>query len=202
MNLQLTISDEELQSDKWKIAREMCEHYGYDIREIAAGIARFRMTRMEARAKALTSYTASHQQTLASAPATLVHYNQVRQFWNAGHQRWTQPGIVYIGRAMLYQGLPTSPFANPFRIEKDTDEARGDAIELYAEWIMQPAQAHLLHQLDDLRGKTLVCWCHPRRCHGDVLLKLLADRPSYADVQESTNEGSPEWQPELKPTVF
>jgi hypothetical protein len=25
---------------------------------------------------------------------------------------------------------------------------------------------------DELRGKSLVCWCAPERCHADVLLEL------------------------------
>jgi hypothetical protein len=26
--------------------------------------------------------------------------------------------------------------------------------------------------LHELRGKDLVCWCAPKPCHGDVLLRL------------------------------
>jgi predicted NAD-dependent protein-ADP-ribosyltransferase YbiA (DUF1768 family) len=33
----------------------------------------------------------------------------------------------------------------------------------------------LLSELDSLRGKSLGCWCHPERCHGDVLVQLLND---------------------------
>lgn len=33
-------------------------------------------------------------------------------------------------------------------------------------------QHHLLRALDELRGKDLVCFCAPRPCHGDLLLRL------------------------------
>ncbi len=31
---------------------------------------------------------------------------------------------------------------------------------------------HLIAALDELRGKDLVCWCAPLRCHADFLLEL------------------------------
>lgn len=203
-----TLSDEELWSDKWEKARKMCAIYGYDIREIAAGIAKFRMDRAEARAIALRELTINQPAAVAveAAPAMLVHFNGVRHLWSAQFQQWSKPNIVYIGRAMPHMniGLPASPFGNPFRIDKDTIQNRDDAIELYAEWIQRPAQAHLLHQLDSLRGKTLVCWCTPRRCHGDVLIQLLREKASYADTQSEAEIVPPkedwpaEWQPNLK----
>ena len=30
----------------------------------------------------------------------------------------------------------------------------------------------LLRALDELRGRNLVCFCGPRACHGDLLLRL------------------------------
>lgn len=175
------LSDEELNSDKWALAREMCERYGYDLAEIADRIARFRMMRAEARAEAMREQAAKQPPSRPSAPATLTHFNLVRQFWDVKTQQWTHPNIVYIGRAMTgYLNLPASPYGNPFRLEKDTDDARMDALELYLNWIHLPAQAHLLEQLDSLRGKILVCFCHPRRCHGDVLIQLLQERTTYA----------------------
>ena len=208
-----TISAEELNSEKWDKARAMCARYGYDIHEIASGLARFRMIRAEFRAKALAEQAAKQPQPLPPAPATLVHFNTVRAFWDFKTRTWTKPGIVYIGRAWLNQGLPASPFGNPFRIEKDADELRENAIELYADWLMQPAQAHLLRQLDSLRGQTLVCWCKSagpgkasRACHGDVLLQLMQDKPSYADVpvmeKVRTDEAAPDYQPARKFEAF
>lgn len=203
-----TISSEEINSEKWDKAREMCARYGYDIHEIASGLARFRMIRAEFRAKALAEHSAK-QPVPVAAPSTVAHFNSVKQFWDSKTQRWTKPGLVYMGRAMphLNLNLPASPFANPFRIDKDTDDARTVAIELYAEWILNPKQAHLLRQIDSLRGQILVCWCFPRHCHCDVIVKLLRDKDSYADVQSSmekpaADETAPDYQPTLKLTAF
>ncbi len=69
---------------------------------------------------------------------------------------------VYIGRG--------SKWGNPFVIGKDGN--REEVIAKYLVWIMgQPdkvAQAKL-----ELAGKDLVCFCAPRPCHGDILIKLV-----------------------------
>lgn len=188
--MNLRISEEEIRSDKWAKARWLCERDGTDIYELAAETARCRMIRAEFRAKEMAEMAAKQPPAPPSPPATLVHFNSVRHLWDARTQRWTQPGIIYIGRAMPHPNfnLPASPFGNPFRIEKDSDELRADAIELYAEWITAPAQADLLAQLDSLRGQILACWCFPRRCHGEVLLQLLRERDPNATppLQEQT----------------
>lgn len=64
---------------------------------------------------------------------------------------------VYIGRP--------SKWGNPFRI--GVDGTREDVIQKYREWIRnQPLP------FDELRGKTLGCYCHPLPCHGDILMEL------------------------------
>lgn len=179
------LSAEEIMSDEWALAREMCDRYGFNVYEIANELARFRMQRADVRAKSLREEAAKLPPEVPPPPAILTHWNRVKHYWDARQQRWTKPGIVYIGRAMPHLNiqLPASPFGNPFRIEKDTDQMREDAIELYAEWITQPAQAHLLDQLESLRGQILVCWCYPRRCHGEVLIQLLRERSAHAAPQ-------------------
>jgi len=164
-----------MKTDPWAKAREMCERYGYDIREIEAGLERFRAVNAPAKARALAAMV-SISTTTTAQPAKLAHFNDVKKFWSADNQRWTKSGYVYIGRRMVNRhfNLPQSPFGNPFKIEEDTDELREDAIEMYAEWIT--GQPQLLAQLENLRGMTLVCWCHPRRCHGEVLIQLLRER--------------------------
>jgi len=74
---------------------------------------------------------------------------------------------VYIGRANPRNGLPASPWENPFKGE--------GAIERYRKYLKAPAQAWLRKRLPELKGKTLGCWCRPLACHGDVLAEL-ADR--------------------------
>jgi len=70
-------------------------------------------------------------------------------------------GAVYIGRG--------SPFGNPYVIGRDGD--RDEVCDKYVEHIsLNPGLLHLIKR--DLRGKDLVCFCKPRRCHGDYLLKI------------------------------
>jgi len=76
---------------------------------------------------------------------------------------WTNPDAqkqVYIGRP--------SKWGNPFVIGKDGN--RAGVIAKYADWIK--TQPELLRALPEIRGKTLVCFCKPLACHGDVLAKL------------------------------
>jgi len=54
------------------------------------------------------------------------------------------------------------------RIDRDGD--RVTVIAKYERWLAD--QHHLLRALDELRGHDLVCFCAPRACHGDLLLRL------------------------------
>jgi hypothetical protein len=71
--------------------------------------------------------------------------------------------------ARVYVGRP-SKWGNPFVIGRDGK--RDDVIAKYRAWIMQ--QPALLQALHELKGKDLICWCAPERCHADVLLELAA----------------------------
>lgn len=68
---------------------------------------------------------------------------------------------VYIGRGSIW--------GNPFKIGRDG--TRTEVIEKYREYLEQSPQ--LLKELESLRGKTLGCYCKPKPCHGDVLLRFL-----------------------------
>lgn len=75
---------------------------------------------------------------------------------------------VYIGRPSKW-GNPFSHLADT--IAKYKVASREEAIEKYAEWI--GTQDNLLADLrPELKGKTLGCWCSPKSCHGDILLRL------------------------------
>ncbi|MDW9481835.1 DUF4326 domain-containing protein [Sinorhizobium meliloti] len=66
-------------------------------------------------------------------------------------------GAVYIGRG--------SRWGNPFRI--GPDGTRDDVIAKYVEWYKTSGlDAHL----GEIRGRNIVCWCAPQRCHGNFLL--------------------------------
>ncbi len=70
------------------------------------------------------------------------------------------PGAIYVGRG--------SKWGNPFRIGEAGDRTR--VISKYEVWLRQ--QPDLMAQLDELRGRDLVCFCAPASCHGDLLLRL------------------------------
>ena len=70
-------------------------------------------------------------------------------------------GAVYIGRG--------SPWGNPFDIGRDGD--RDAVCDKYAEMAERdPVFKELV--MTNLKGKDLVCFCKPQRCHGDYLLQL------------------------------
>ena len=75
--------------------------------------------------------------------------------------KYRDPYDVYIGRG--------SKWGNPFRI--GIDGTREDVIKQYRDWIQ--TQPYLLNSLEELRGKTLGCFCSPQACHGDILVELL-----------------------------
>ena len=77
---------------------------------------------------------------------------------------------VYIGRG--------SKWGNPFTHISDKKtkaefivDTREQAIESYRDCVVK--QPQLLKDLHELRGKTLGCFCKPKRCHGDVLVELV-----------------------------
>ena len=71
-----------------------------------------------------------------------------------------EPYDVYIGRP--------SKWGNPFKSGRDgTSE---EVIEKYREWITY--RPDLLEALHEIKGKVLGCWCKPKPCHGDILVRL------------------------------
>jgi hypothetical protein len=79
------------------------------------------------------------------------------------------PYDVYIGRAVPRRGLKASKWGNPYREGVD-----GTLAECIAKYEHEHLSAHpeLEAALPELRGKVLGCWCAPKPCHGDVLVRL------------------------------
>ena len=72
-------------------------------------------------------------------------------------------GAVYVGR-------PTR-WGNPFHMHSEV--ARNLVCDQYENWIMAPEQlSDRVAIRRELRGKDLVCWCAPKRCHADTLLRI------------------------------
>lgn len=68
---------------------------------------------------------------------------------------------VFIGRP--------SKFGNPFVIGKNGD--RETVIMKYRKYLMQRPEL-IQAAKTELKGKSLICYCAPLPCHGDVLLEI------------------------------
>lgn len=60
-------------------------------------------------------------------------------------------------------------WGNPF--ETPADGSRDEVCDHFADHYL-PYKPSLLRKIPNLKGKVLVCWCHPLRCHGDHLAEL------------------------------
>ena len=73
---------------------------------------------------------------------------------------------VYIGRG--------SRWGNPYSHKEGTLAehvvgSRTEAIQKFEEYLL--SNQDLMSSLEELKGKTLGCWCKPKSCHGDILLR-------------------------------
>lgn len=86
------------------------------------------------------------------------------------------PG-VYIGRP--------SVFGNPFRLGRDGNRER--ILEKYDTWLRnqlrEPRAVRLRKSIDRLvefveqgNDLTLICWCKPLACHGDIIKTVIEER--------------------------
>lgn len=84
--------------------------------------------------------------------ATVIHRNTAPEDWES------DSSYVYIGRGSKWGNRWLAP---PL--------TRREAVERYEKDIVPDR----LKELEELRGKILVCFCHPLPCHGDILIKWL-----------------------------
>ncbi len=68
---------------------------------------------------------------------------------------------IYIGRG--------SKWGNPFIMGKDGD--REEVIRKYEIYLLD--NKDLMNSLHELKDKVLGCWCKPKACHGDILIKYI-----------------------------
>jgi hypothetical protein len=71
------------------------------------------------------------------------------------------PDAVYIGRG--------SPWGNPWAIRDEL--TREDVIAAYEAYVSQHPSLRIAIR-EALAGKDLVCFCAPKQCHGDILLRI------------------------------
>lgn len=80
---------------------------------------------------------------------------------------------IYIGRGK------NSKWGNPFTHKEGNTLAkfkvttREESLIAYESYLRE---SPLLDDLHELRGKTLVCFCKPLPCHGDILIKLINEK--------------------------
>ena len=79
---------------------------------------------------------------------------------------------VYIGRG--------SRWGNPYShkvgtLAEHVVGSRTEAIQKFEEYLL--SNEELMASLPDLKGKILGCFCKPKSCHGDILLRY-ANGPS------------------------
>jgi hypothetical protein len=68
----------------------------------------------------------------------------------------------------VYVGRPTV-WGNPFTIGKDG--TRSEVLERYEGYLRyNPGLIKKIKK--ELKGKHLVCWCAPKSCHADILLRI------------------------------
>lgn len=71
-------------------------------------------------------------------------------------------GFVYIGRPTIY--------GNPYKIGLKYGN-RDEVINKYRRYFLDRIMIdpEFEEAVRALKGKTLVCWCPPERCHGEVI---------------------------------
>lgn len=86
---------------------------------------------------------------------------------------WKEEGGVYIGRACPSKGLKGSPFRNPYRIGMDGN--RKGVLRQFEEYFLKRVRGDkdFLDEVVALEGKTLVCWCAPEDCHGNIIAAFI-----------------------------
>lgn len=77
-----------------------------------------------------------------------------------------------------YVGRP-SPLGNPYRVKRKAGEQeRAAAIESYRRWLWGKIQARdrrVLTALQQLTEESILgCWCFPKSCHADVVMRAWA----------------------------
>lgn len=101
--------------------------------------------------------------------------------WNArtAPRGWeNHPNVVYVGRPRKGQ---LWGFGNPFVVGRDGGP--GECIPKFEKWLAtgdpqgnpdatEDRRQWILNNLRLLKGKHLVCWCAPKPCHAEVLMRL------------------------------
>lgn len=73
------------------------------------------------------------------------------------------PHQIFVGRPSIW--------GNPFVIGRDG--IRSEVIEKYYWYVKN--NSYLMSRIHELKGKILGCYCKPKSCHGDMLIKIIEE---------------------------
>lgn len=79
---------------------------------------------------------------------------------------------VYIGRPGRNYPSHLLNFGNPFSVKTYGRELCLELFKTYFDYKMANDAAYR-EAIHGLRGKALGCWCHPQKCHGDIIADYL-----------------------------
>ncbi len=120
--------------------------------------------------------TDSAEETVATCQQTLTGDVRTRLVNQKNAKTWD----VDIGRAdggtsNIENTAPGEPgwLGNPYALSDGYD--REESIEKYRTVFKRRLREseEFREAVENLRGKTLACWCKPKPCHGDVILAYL-----------------------------
>ncbi len=77
---------------------------------------------------------------------------------------------IYIGRAVPRRRMDGSIYANPFKI--GPDGSRGEVLARYRQHLRDNPEL-VERARRELPGMDLACWCHPKPCHGHILVAVV-----------------------------
>lgn len=86
---------------------------------------------------------------------------------------------VYIGRVMP-EFPEGSIWANPYKIGPEC--TREESFMQYDRYIRN--NAYLMSRIMELDGKILGCWCHPKKCHGDIIIAIINEIKLFGELYE------------------
>lgn len=90
----------------------------------------------------------------------VININNAPKGWE------TDPRYVYIGRP---GHSLDGKWGNPFKME--SEENRAEVLIKYTNWLVNEIKENykFTWKIAKLADKTLVCFCAPKPCHGDIL---------------------------------
>jgi len=89
-----------------------------------------------------------------------------------------EPHDIYIGRDVPKSEMIGTKWHNPIRLT--CEDERGEVLLEYKKYLLDNTK--LLNDLHELTGCVMGCWCHPCKCHGDLLLKYANPSPIHVRI--------------------